>query len=139
MMECFHHKEFPVDGVMRLIEQGARRRHLRVCEHRIPARLLVLEPAPDTLPIGHPRFLSHVVSKMAEPLTERKHSQALALSRPVEQGVELRAEGLAHWRSDRSKFLRELVERVAQAKAETRPRKQGPHTLRGALEAIGED
>ena len=38
MMEGFHHEEFPIESVMRLIEQGARHRHLGVCEHRIPAR-----------------------------------------------------------------------------------------------------
>jgi hypothetical protein len=139
MMKPFHHEELALKSVMGLIQEGAGCRHLRVCEHRIPARLLVLAPPPDTLPMGHPRFLSHVVSKMAEPLTERKHAQALALARPVAQGVALRAEGRAHWRSDSSQLLRELVERVAQAEAETRPRKQGPHTLCGAVEAIGED
>ena len=40
MMERFHHKEFPVDGVMGLIEQGAGPRHLRVFEDGIPARFL---------------------------------------------------------------------------------------------------
>ena len=44
-------------------------------------------------------------------------AQALALARPGEQGVELRAERLAHWRRDGRQFLRELVERVAQAEA----------------------
>src|SRR6266567_1734638 len=100
---------------------------------------LVLKPAPHALPIGHPCFLRHVVSKVAEPLTECKHAQALALARPREQGVELRAERLAHWRSDRRQFLRELVERVAEAEAETRLRKQGPQTLRSAVKAIGQD
>src|SRR5438552_19115466 len=106
---------------MRLIQKGARRRHLRVCKDRIPARLFVLEPAPDALPIGHPGFMRHMVSKVAELLTERKYAQALALARPGEQGVELRAERLAHWRRDGGQFLRELDERVAQADAQTRP------------------
>ena len=53
---------------------------------------LLLKPAPDALPIGHPCVLRHVVSKVAEPLTEGKHAHALALSRPREQGVEPRAE-----------------------------------------------
>jgi hypothetical protein len=79
-----------------------------------------------------------VVSTGAEPLTERKHAPALALSRPGEQGVALRAERLAPWRSDNRQGLRELVERVAQAEAATRPRKQGPPPLRGAIKAIGE-
>src|SRR5215510_6875694 len=52
--------------------------------------------------------------------------------------MELPAQRLAHRRRDRHQFLRKLGERVAQAEAETCPRKQGPHTLRGAVKAIGE-
>src|SRR5712691_465910 len=53
--------------------------------------------------------------------------------------MKLRAQRLAHRGRDRRQFLRELVERVAQAVAQTRPRKQGPHTLHGAVEAIDQD
>ena len=65
MVKAFHHEEFPVDGVMGLIQQGAGHRHLRVFEHRIPARLLVLEPAPHALAIGRPRRVGDVVGKVA--------------------------------------------------------------------------
>ena len=92
MMESLHREELPLDSVMRLIQQRAGRRHLRVCKHDIPARLLRLKPAPDALPIGHPCVLRHVIRKVAEPLTEGKHAQALALSHPREQGVAPRAE-----------------------------------------------
>jgi hypothetical protein len=34
MVESLHGEEFSVDGVVRLIQHGAHRRHLRVCEHR---------------------------------------------------------------------------------------------------------
>jgi hypothetical protein len=44
MMEALHGDQFPLDGVMRLIQQGASRGHLRVCEDGIPAGLLVLKP-----------------------------------------------------------------------------------------------
>ena len=91
MVEVFHHEQLPVDGVMGLIQQGARHRHLGVGEHRIPARLLLLEPAPDALAVGFPCALCHAVSKVAEPLPQRKHPQALALARPVQQGVALGA------------------------------------------------
>src|SRR5258705_30929 len=40
---------------------------------------LVLEPASDALPIGHPGFLRDVIGKVAEPLSRRKDPQALAL------------------------------------------------------------
>ena len=55
MMEPFHREQFPLDGVMGLIQQGAGRRHLRVCEHRIPARFLVLKPAPYAFAVGRPQ------------------------------------------------------------------------------------
>jgi len=89
VMEAFHRKQLPLDGVMGLIQQGAGDGHLRVCEHRIPARLLVLEPVPYALPVGPPCAVSHMVSKVAEPLTQCKYAQALALLCPVQQGVEL--------------------------------------------------
>ena len=44
-------------------------RHLRVCEHRIPARFLPLELAPDAFPVGHSCRVRHVVGTVAEPLT----------------------------------------------------------------------
>src|SRR5215831_3805436 len=60
-----------------------------------------------------------------------KHPQAFALSRPVQEGVELRAQGFAYRGWNRCQVLREFEERVAQAEAETCPWKQGLHTLRG--------
>ena len=42
MMEPLHREEFPLDSVMRLIEQRTGHGHLRVGEYRVPARLLVL-------------------------------------------------------------------------------------------------
>ncbi len=65
MMEAFHCEQFPLDGVMRLIQERAGHGHLRVFEHRIPARLLLLEPTPYPLPIGHPCLLRHMVGKVA--------------------------------------------------------------------------
>jgi hypothetical protein len=38
MMEALHHKQFPVDGIMGLIQYRAHRWHLRVGEYRIPPR-----------------------------------------------------------------------------------------------------
>ena len=75
---------------------------------------------------------------MAQPLAEGKYLQALALARPVEQGVALCAPGLADRGGDGREFLRELEERVPQAEAETCPRTQRPQTLRGAVQAIEE-
>ena len=36
MVQPFHGKELPLDGVMGLIQQGTGHGHLRVCQHRIP-------------------------------------------------------------------------------------------------------
>src|SRR5712692_517904 len=52
MMEPFHHKELPVDGVMGLIQQRAGHRHPGVGEHRIPPCFLLLEPWPYACAVG---------------------------------------------------------------------------------------
>ena len=91
VMEAFHREQLPLDGVMGLIQQGAGDGHLRVGEHRIPPRLLLLHPAPHPRAIGWPSRGGDVVRKVAQALSQRKHPQALALARPVEQSVELRA------------------------------------------------
>jgi hypothetical protein len=36
MVKPLHREQFPRDGVMGLMQPGARHRHLRVFEHRIP-------------------------------------------------------------------------------------------------------
>src|SRR4030095_9148764 len=97
-----------------------------------------LEPASDTATVGWPSGGRDVVYKVAEPLPQRKHPQALALACPVPQGVELRAQRLAHRGRDGHQFLRELKERVAQADAYADTRKERPQTLGRAVKAIGE-
>jgi hypothetical protein len=92
MVKRFHHEEFPLDGVVGLIQQGAGDRHLQVFEDGIPPRFLLPTPAPDALAVGRPRRGGDVIDKVAEPLTERHHALALPLARPVEQGVGLRPE-----------------------------------------------
>src|SRR5262249_16340638 len=49
MVESLHGEEFAVDGVVRLIQHGAHRRHVWGCEQRIPAGFLVLEPMTNAL------------------------------------------------------------------------------------------
>jgi hypothetical protein len=83
MMKGFHHEQLPFDGVMRLIEQGAGHWHLGVFEHSIPARLFVLEPVSYALAIGRSSRGGDVIRKATQLLTECKHPQAFALSRPV--------------------------------------------------------
>jgi hypothetical protein len=91
VMKAFHGEQFPLDGVMRLIEQRARDRHLRVGEDRIPPCLLVVELLSDALTVGRPSRGSDMVSKAPQPLAEGKHPQAHVLACPVPQGVELGA------------------------------------------------
>ena len=76
---------------MRLIEQSTGRGHLRVFEHPVPAGLLLLEPVSHVLAIGRSCRGGDVIGKVAEPLTQRKHPQTLALARPVQQRMELGA------------------------------------------------
>jgi hypothetical protein len=56
MVKRFHHEQLPVDGIMGLIQQGTRHGHLRIGEHCIPARLLLLHPAPGR--VGRQRVVS---------------------------------------------------------------------------------
>jgi hypothetical protein len=83
MMEALHGEQFPLDGVMGLIQQGTGRGHLRGREHHIPPRLLLLQPAPHPFAIGCSSRGGDVIDKMASPLTQRKHAHALALACPV--------------------------------------------------------
>ena len=65
MVKALHREQLPLDGVMGLIQQRARDGHPGVCKHRIPAGLLLLEPAPDALAIGSPCGGSDVIGKAA--------------------------------------------------------------------------
>jgi hypothetical protein len=76
MMESLHGEERAVDGVMGLIQHGAHRRHLRVFEHRIPARLFVLKPTPHALALILSNRGRDVVRKTAQALAQRHHPYA---------------------------------------------------------------
>src|SRR5262249_31145750 len=52
VMKAFHGEQLPLNSVVRLIEHRARYRHLRVFQDRIPARFLLLYPAPHPYAIG---------------------------------------------------------------------------------------
>jgi len=52
--------------------------------------------------------------------------------------VELGVQGLTDRGGDGGEFPRELIECVAEAVAETRPREECAHALGGAVEAIGQ-
>ena len=65
VVEPFHCKQLPLNRVMGLIQEGTGDGHLRVCEDRIPARLLVLQPASHALAVGRPRRVGDVVGTVA--------------------------------------------------------------------------
>jgi hypothetical protein len=73
MMKAFHGKQFPLDGIMRLIQERAGHRHLGVCEDRIPAGFLVLKPTSHPRAIRRPSRGGNMVSEVAQALAERKH------------------------------------------------------------------
>ena len=73
MLKPFQHEQLPVDGVVGLIQQCARHRHPGVCEDRLPARLLVLEPLPYACAVGRCSRGGDVVRKAAHPLAQRTH------------------------------------------------------------------
>ena len=79
------------------------------------------------------------IGQVALALAQCHHPQAFVLSIPVQQGVELRAQPLTHRDRDADQLVREFIERVAQAEAETRPWKQRPQTAGRAGKAIGQD
>jgi hypothetical protein len=74
MMKSFRHEQFPVYGVMGLIQQAAGDWHLRVFEHRISAGFLLLNPMSYACAISYPSRGGHMVGKAAQPLTQRKHA-----------------------------------------------------------------
>jgi hypothetical protein len=73
MVKPFHREQFPRDGMVGLIQQGARHRHLRVFEHGVPTRFFLLNPVPYACAVGHPSRGGHIVGKAAQPLTQRTH------------------------------------------------------------------
>src|SRR5437868_10133407 len=58
---------------MSLIQSRAHRRHLGVCEHRVPARLFVLNPVAYALTMLCAHCRRNVIGKMAQPLAQRHH------------------------------------------------------------------
>ena len=91
VMKAFHGKQFPLDGIMRLLQECAGYRHLGGGEARIPAGFFVLKPAPPPLALRPPSRGGHVVGKVPSPLAQCTHAPALALARSVEQRVALGA------------------------------------------------
>ena len=84
MMEAFHREQFPLDGVVGLIQERAGDGHLRVFEARIPARFLVLKPLAHPVAVGLPGGVGDMIGKVTSPLAQGKHPQARPLSHSVQ-------------------------------------------------------
>ena len=137
MMEACHREQLPLDGVVGLLQEGAGDGHRRVCEDRIPARFLVLKPLAHPVAVGLPCGVGDRLGNVTSPLAQGKPPQALPRSHSVQHGMNRRAPRLAHRGRDRRQLLRELIARLAQAIAQARAWEERPHTLGGAVEAIG--
>src|SRR5438128_11007703 len=96
VMKTLHREQLPVHGVVRLIQQRAHCRHLRVFEHCVPARFLVLYPVAHTLAVFLAFRSTDVVDKTAQSMPKRYHPQACALTAAVQPGVETRAPALPY-------------------------------------------
>src|SRR5437870_7891127 len=83
VMTPVHRDQLRVDGVVGVLEQGPGARHLGVCEHGRPARLVVLEPVSYALAMGRSSRGRHVIRNATPAETACTHPQALARSRPV--------------------------------------------------------
>jgi hypothetical protein len=67
MVTRLHHAQLPLDSVVGLVSPRAGPGHRGSFEHGLPARLLLLTPAPDAGPIGGPSRCRDVVDTMAHP------------------------------------------------------------------------
>jgi hypothetical protein len=70
--------------------------HLGVFEHRVPAHFFGLEPVANTLAMFFSYRRIDAIGKVAQALTQCYHTQAFALSTPVQQSMELGAPSPAH-------------------------------------------
>jgi len=87
MGEALHGEEVAVEGVVRLLQHGAHRRHRWGCAHRIPAGLLALEPRADARAMRFAHRRGDAIGPVAQALAPCHSPQALTLSAPVAQGV----------------------------------------------------
>jgi hypothetical protein len=138
VMESLHREQLAVQGIVRLIQHCAHRWHLGVFEHRIPACFFGLKPVANALTVRFAHCRVDAIGKVAQTLTQCHYPQALALSTPVQQGVELGAQPSAHRSRDTDQFVGQLVERMAQAKPQSCPWKQGLHTADDTVKAVSE-
>ncbi len=74
---------------------------------------LLPEPVANALAMLSSHRGRDVIGTTAESLAQCHHPQIFALSTPVQQGVKLRAQPLAHCGRDADQLVREFVERVA--------------------------
>jgi hypothetical protein len=139
VMAPFPREALPLAGVMGLLSQGGRHRHLGGCQPGLPARCLCLAPAPAALPVSHPGAVRYVVGTVAAPWPSGTHAPALALARSGPPGGPLRAPGLAPRRRERHQLSGQRMERVVETVAAAGPRAPRPPPARRAVNTIGQD
>jgi len=138
-MAALHHEALPVDGVMRLIQPGARHRHPGGCEDRRAARVLVLKPLSHTGAVGRPGGVGDRLGQAASPLAPGHHPHALAMTHPVPSRGARRASRRADRRRDGGELPRACGDRGAQAVAETHVRPPVPPAVGRAVEALRQE
>src|SRR5215467_1054494 len=138
MVKALHGEQLAVHGVVRLISHRAHRRHPGVFEHRVPARFFGLKPVANTRTMRFAHRHVDAMGKVAQTLSQGYYAQTFALATPVQQGVELGTQPPAHRGRHADQLIWQLVERVAQAKPQSRLWKQGPHTADGTVKAVRE-
>jgi hypothetical protein len=85
-MQALRRDPVPRAGVRGVLQQGAWGRPRRVCEDRLPPRLLALQPALPPRARGWSCRGGNVGSPGAQPLPQGHDAHALALAYPVKQG-----------------------------------------------------
>src|SRR5215510_4447815 len=119
VMETFHHKQFPIESIVGLVQDRAHRWHLRIGKHRIPARFLGLKPMAHARTVLFTHRRGEVLGEMAEALAERHHAEACTLPTPVEHAVQGGAPPL----TQRSRMANELVRSLWSAWRRQKPKR----------------
>jgi hypothetical protein len=93
MMEAFHHKEFPIHGIVRLIQKRGGGRHLTIPKQRIPTSFLLANPGAYSFSIGNISCLGDFLAETSQFLA--KGTQVICFLTLLKYAIQFVAEGLA--------------------------------------------
>ena len=71
MMKPFHHEQFPVHGIVELINQRGRLWNVSILKQDVPSRLFPRDPFPYPRPILFSRQMRHLLYESSQPLRKR--------------------------------------------------------------------